>query len=447
MLRTGQRPSGFAALSGQNASRDDAVTPRQSSLPALEKSSGSGVSSSHPDPEDSSVTPTPTSPLALLERSDDASKENRRTPQTTSRRPPILKKGSSGSSLSSRSAWIALPSSAESSSRAALKIGEAVSVDDATSLPAQSSSATRRPTATRFNEEVAVSIPKPSTSLSRTTGEGLSRSGAESSQRPGKRNPVVVASSAVSKTKPTFTRQKSNVGGSKGVPSRSSSYQNLARSPRALTRSTTAESQSSLRSSESSEPSSTRKARAASPHSSKQRKQPSPDSPPRQEHLEDPEPEQTVAQKVTRKPTASSGLGKDTTRESSGKQTEVTKPLVDPNFRAKFIDRTRASQRSLTDLSAFARKSSTAVPTSASYQASGMMETVQATSLAGRGKGREAFTNVTAPLKAPAPAGPETADDDTEVPLPRTKSHLTFLLEKENARSQGEERKARRTEP
>jgi len=59
-----------------------------------------------------------------------------------------------------------------------------------------------------------------------------------------------------------------------------------------------------------------------------------------------------------------------------------------------------------------------------------MIGSGQATSSAGRGKGREAFTNVTAPLKAPASTGPEPAADDAR-PLPKTESQLTLLLEKE----------------
>ena len=417
-----------------------AVTPRKSSLPALVKSREVGSSPGQTDPEDASVTPTPPSPLALIEQSEDTSKENRRTPQAANWRPPILKKGSSGSSRSTRSIAIAF-TSADSSSGTVPQVEHTTSFgEDSSILSHSKSSGTRRPTATRFNEEVAVSIPKPSSSSPRAPGERLSRLGVEGSQKTGKRNPVVVASSAVSKTKPTFSRQRSNIGSSKDVPSRSSSYQNLARSPKSLTKTTSTESRSSSRTRQSSGPSSTRSAHAASPHPSKQCRQPSPDRSSNEDKSEESECEQSEAKFGPQVSPTSKESSHDVKGISPLKTVGVSKPLVDPNFRAKFIDRTKASQRSMTDISAFARKASTAVPTSASYQASGMMESVQATSSKGRGKGREAFTNVIAPLKAPAPAGPEVGSDDPEEPLPRTKSQLTLLLEKEKTRSEREER-------
>jgi len=382
-----------------------------------------------PSPEDSSVTPTPTSPIAALDKSEETSKENRRTSQTATRRPPILKKESSGSSRSSKTAKIINPSSAESQLGTSVDRKAAVSPKDDPSLSVSTKSGSvRRPIGTRFNEEVSVSIPKPSSSVSRNTGERSTRSGGESSQKNSKRNPVVIASSAANKTKPAFVRQRSSVGAPKEVPSRSSSYQNLA-SAKSFSMSTSAGSQSGLDLKGSPEPASTKRSRAASPHPSKQRRQPSPDPPSSKEPLPEPDSDQTDSPNPPQQPPPR------VKRPSNISPSPPTpKPLVDPNFRSKFIDRTRASQRSLTDLSAFNRKSSAAVPTSASYQATGVMESVQATSsAAGRGKGREGFTNVTAPLKGPAPAGPGAGGEEA---LPRTKSHLTLLLERERARAE-----------
>ena len=115
--------------------------------------------------------------------------------------------------------------------------------------------------------------------------------------------------------------------------------------------------------------------------------------------------------------------------EPANEKPEKLKPLVDPNFRSKFIGKTRSAQGSFTNLPSLLRKSAATGPASASYQAAGNMDT----SSTGRGKGREAYTNVIAPLKA----SPEAAshDDPQPQPLPRTTSQLTLLLERERNRS------------
>ena len=403
---------------------------------SLKGPSKAGNVSDYGSPEHSSVTPTPISPIAALEKTSKTSKENRRTSQSASRRPPILKKESSGSSRSSKSAKVCLPSSRDSQTGEAPEVDEAIYLGGDLSHTAQTkSSSTRRQTATRFNEEVAVSIPKPS-SISRFSGERSTGLGGETSQKAGKRNLVVVASTAANKTKPTFVRQRSSASTSKDAPSRSSSNQNLARSPRFFSSSRDfAQSQDSS--------SSTEKSLTASPDSTKRHRESRPD-PPLSEDLSEESYVNQETQNVMQPSEDRSNPSEDLSRKSSGKQTEGTKPLIDPDFRAKFIDRTRTSQRSLTDLSAFARKSAAAVPTSASYQATGMMGSLQASSSVGKGQGREAFTNMTAPLKAPAPAGPEAAGGDSPPPLPKTKSQLTLLLENEKARSAKEESSSKR---
>ena len=114
---------------------------------------------------------------------------------------------------------------------------------------------------------------------------------------------------------------------------------------------------------------------------------------------------------------------------------ETLKPLVDPNFRSKFIGKTRSAQGSFTNLPSLLRKSAAAGPASASFQGVSMM----GPSSTGRGKSREAYTNVTAPLKA----SPEAASEGDPQPLPRTKSQLTLLLEREKNRSASQEKKGR----
>ena len=120
---------------------------------------------------------------------------------------------------------------------------------------------------------------------------------------------------------------------------------------------------------------------------------------------------------------------------SSNEKPKALKPLVDPNFRSKFIGKTRSAQGSFTNLPSLLRKSPATGPASASYQAAGMMDP----SPASRGKGRDAYTNVIAPLKA----SPGTASDYDPQPLPRTKSQLTLLLEREKNRSANQEQMGR----
>ena len=121
----------------------------------------------------------------------------------------------------------------------------------------------------------------------------------------------------------------------------------------------------------------------------------------------------------------------DASEKSGNEKPGALKPLVDPNFRSKFIGKTRSAQGSFTNLPSLLRKSAAPAPVSASFQAVGMMDT----SSTSRGKGREAYTNVVAPLKA----SPEAASGDDPQPLPRTKSQLTLLLEKERNRSANQE--------
>lgn len=66
-----------------------------------------------------------------------------------------------------------------------------------------------------------------------------------------------------------------------------------------------------------------------------------------------------------------------------------------------------------------------------------MMFPEQATRNDQRGSVRAAFHDEIVPLKAPAPAGPGGEDDADDVtPLPRTKSQLTLLLERDKSAGQ-----------
>ena len=380
--------------------------------------------------QETSVTPTPPSHLRTIsEATTTKPKENRRT--TTTRPPPILKKVGSGSNQSSRSASLLSPTSQELWSTAGAAGEEAVTFDDdATSPESQApvaGKAVRKSTTTRFNEEVAVSIPKVS-AVSRSSG---GRPVGESNQRPGRRNPIVVASTGASKRRPHVMRQRSSqassLGTSKEAPSRSSSSPNLARvmNPTSTNTAKTNSPEGGALS--------VRRLRAASPHPSKSREGSSPNSPP-SETAEDFGGEVAGAQEPSTNPPSKLGPVK----ENPNANLEGSKPLVDPDFRSIFVDRTRPSIRSLTNISSFARKSNAAAPTAASFQASGMLDAGQAISTTGRSRGKEAFQNEIVPLKAPASAGPEAPAEAPE-PLPRTKSQLTLLLEREKNRSAGQE--------
>ena len=374
--------------------------------------SSDDASLSHVHSAATSRTPTPTSPFPSNVSTSVISKENRRTSTSTiTRPPPILKKeGSSGSSRSSRAVRTSDPHLRQQTSGNVAENEDYVSpVDEPDLVSGRSLAPPRRQTNTRFNEEVAVSIPKPLAGGKGGAGERLSRSGGESTQRSSRKPPPVVASSGISK-RPVAMRQRSATGSPKDVPSRNASYQILARSPKPLK---ATEDSSDARRSSRSNPKETKRSRAASPHPSKQHMRSSPDSRNVSRGTEsEPSPEHEASAELT----SSTAKNMTISRVASGKQPEATKPLVDPNFRSKFIQRAQSSQRSFTDLSLLSQKSSAAVPTAASYNATGILEEAQSMFPAARGLGRTDFTNVTAPLKAPAPAGPEITNTNYEAP-------------------------------
>ncbi|KAL2043988.1 hypothetical protein N7G274_003508 [Stereocaulon virgatum] len=415
------------------------TSPISSASQAPASPTGAGILSTPREDEASSVTPTPTSPLAAGAQCSARSKHGRRS-TTSVQPPPILKKSSSGSvsGLTGKSSKIAAISPASSRNIAPsppAENDEAVVFDDSpmptesTLAPSGRPASNRRSTATRFNEEVAVSIPKPSTTVIRSAREKTGRSSSgESIQKSGKRNPVVVANTAASRTRPAMGRRKSSGTSSLGN-SRTSSCSHLARSPKSRL------SGPRDMSSQEAEAATAKQARGASPHPSKSRIPLPPDPSSSEDSSKDSDEGEEAAQRPTASPKGKSKAIEENSESSGEEMSEAPKPLVDPYFRSKFIGKTRSAQGSFANLPSLLRKSAAAAPTSASYQAASMMESRQPTTSAGRGKGRDAFRNVTAPLKAPATAGPEEFSDDDPQPLPRTKSQLTLLLEREKNRS------------
>ena len=375
-------------------------------------------------PEDVSVTPTPQSPLRTSADATTEPKENRRT--RTTRPPPILKKLSSGPNSSFMGSSVVSPASQELTSITGASNEEAVIFDN-DSTPTESiipiaGTSARRSTTTRFNEEVAVSTPKTS-AVSRLSGGRLS---GENSQRSGKRNPVVVASTGVSKKRPTVMRQRSSQaassGASKDTPSRTSSSPNLAPTTKPT------HTHISQSPGQDVEESSTRRSRAASPHPLRRRSGTSPSPQSSEEMAED------FGGMETQGPPKMPASGSTIIGDIANANPRTSNLLMDPAVRSNSVDKTRTPNLSLTNNPPLTHKSTAAVPTAASFQASGMLDTGEGSFIPIRNRGKEAFKNEIVPLKAPASAGPE-PPVETSQPLPRTKSQLMLLLEREKNRS------------
>lgn len=399
----------------------------QSTVSSSLSSSEAAPARTDEEREDISAVPTSQSPFQTISEVITQPKENRRT--TTIRPPPILKKADSGSNRPSRSPSLL---SGSWSTAGAGNEGAVAFDDDVTpteSVVPNAGRSARKLTTTRFNEEVAVSIPKAST-VSRVSGGRLS---SESGQRSGRRNPIVVANSGTSKRRPPLMRQRSSQASSFGALKEPSSK--TSTSPNLPPSMKPADTDTAKHSSDEAEASLAQRSRGASPHPSKARKILSPSPTSSEGPAEDSGDDGAVAQESSTNPVPEPSLVEDVTKANP----EVPKPLVDSDFRAQFVDKIRPSNRSFTNISSLARKSSAAVPTAASFQASGMLDTGQASYTAGSSRGREAFKNEIVPLKAPASAGPEPPAEASQ-PLPRTKSQLTLLLEREENRSAGQER-------
>jgi len=126
---------------------------------------------------------------------------------------------------------------------------------------------------------------------------------------------------------------------------------------------------------------------------------------------------------------------------SSTDHTSSRKPqegsLVEPDFRSRFVAKTRSAQSSFVSLPSLLRTPSATTAASASYQASGTMDTGRHLQPGGRGKARVTFTKDTAPPQITNPVESGSEPDGGAQALPRTKSQLTLLLEKDRRRGNG----------
>ena len=103
--------------------------------------------------------------------------------------------------------------------------------------------------------------------------------------------------------------------------------------------------------------------------------------------------------------------------------------LVDRDFRSRFAVRSRADGHLFAP---FLGKSTAAAATSVEDQAIGTTGSTQNVN----DRWSEHFTDEIVHLKPPGPSGPRARDDSETQPLPRTKSQLTLLLERDRQRSQ-----------
>lgn len=120
----------------------------------------------------------------------------------------------------------------------------------------------------------------------------------------------------------------------------------------------------------------------------------------------------------------------DTSREKTKNEAKgIEDGLVDRDFRSRFAIRSRADGPLFAP---FPGKSMAAAATSAHDQAIGTTGSTQN----GKDQWSEHFTDEIIRLKPPGSSGPRAKDDSEAQPLPRTKSQLTLLLERDRQRSQ-----------
>jgi len=124
-----------------------------------------------------------------------------------------------------------------------------------------------------------------------------------------------------------------------------------------------------------------------------------------------------------------------TDHTSSRRQQEGS--LVESDFRSRFVAKTRSAQSSFVSLPSLLRTPSATTAASASYQASGTMDTGRHLQPGGRGKARVTFSEDTAPPQITNPVESGSELDGGAQALPRTKSQLTLLLEKDRRRGNG----------
>jgi len=109
--------------------------------------------------------------------------------------------------------------------------------------------------------------------------------------------------------------------------------------------------------------------------------------------------------------------------------------LVDRDFRSKFVDR-RHQENLSTYLTHPVAKASAAAAAAASFQATGMMDFSEHPPSTGKGKGKVEIV----PLKPEGPSSSAVIGNEEAppaAPLPRSKSQLSLLLDRDRRLSEG----------
>lgn len=143
---------------------------------------------------------------------------------------------------------------------------------------------------------------------------------------------------------------------------------------------------------------------------------------------------QEIPRSSQRRSAATNNVSKSS--ESQGKSrneaNEVEDGLVERDFRLRFAARTQMERQSFAPFTA--KSTTTAAATAADHQAIGITDTTPPQRSRGNGKWMEEFTDEIVHLKPPGSSGPRAKDDNEAQPLPRTKSQLTLLLERDRQR-------------
>lgn len=255
----------------------------------------------------------------------------------------------------------------------------------------------------RSTDGAAKSSLKAQLSEAIATDDQGTRSQEEEGQKSSRRRTVIHVRTAASKRRPTIGQRKSS-------QSSSSNVHNVASSPTSGTKvaspyKPTASGSSSDRLPEDTQPRLTRATRSGSSQS-----------------------------KQLQGPAEDDSSSEESEDEAKGKEIQrPTDELVDRDFRSKFASRSQINRQQFTSLPGVVHKSSTATETSAPHQAPSAVRTGLPKAYSGKGKRSVEFTDEIIPLKPPGASGPNKVDEHARTPpiLPRTKSQLTLLLEKD----------------
>ena len=321
--------------------------------------------------------PSPTSSTLV------STSQEQKSPATL---PPILKKPSAGSAIKlNKSARILSPSPTEPR-RATISSGQLANTTSA-------SSSKKGPGTIRFDSKIKSSPTEASASVAQSTEKGTKPQD-QASQKSSRKKATFIVGAGSSKKRPVAVRQRSSQSSSSAASSVTSPPQS---GPNAADQRSYLDTRSSSGSSH--QPKRSPSTKESSPHPTKRNPIMPGDRSPKEDSSE-----------------ASSDDAGAATSDSRNKE-ENKSPLVDPNFRSKFVDRTQPGQRSFAALSSLAPKCTAVAAAPASYQAAGMLGFGLPPQPAGRGIGRVEL--------------PEEAVSDGDQGLTRTKSQLTLLLDKD----------------